>query len=111
MKGPSRTVLGCTVVVIAFVLTCGRCGLSTSREFIRFQKLAHLDAGTAFETAVADIEREGFTRRADEGEPIDDAGVSTTVFVKNNWPPIGPWRLRVRHGDSGVIDVNSVIPD
>lgn len=110
-KGPPRAFFGCVALIIGLVFVCGACGLSRSREFIRFNKHAHVDAGTALEPYVETVLADEFVHEATEDEGPDDAGVSTWVLLKRNGPPIGTWRLVVRHADGGIIDVTTVIPD
>ncbi|MBL8921955.1 MAG: hypothetical protein JNJ54_24105 [Myxococcaceae bacterium] len=110
-KGPSRAFLGCGAVVTLAVVTCGWCGVRTSRDLIEFKRFEHTPAGTRVEAVMTSAAALGFERAPEADQGPDDAGVATLGLVRRNGPPVGSWFLHVHHLDGGVSSVTTWIPD
>lgn len=110
-KGPSNVYMGCAIVVVLTMTTCGVCGLSMSRGLVQFKRFEGTTPGTPVDTVVREAAVLGFERRPADDLGPDDAGVERLELVKPNFPPVGPWHLRVHHVDGGVTSVTTWIPD
>ncbi|MBE2252008.1 MAG: hypothetical protein IAE78_20905 [Myxococcus sp.] len=110
-KGPSRATMGCVTLVVLGMGACGVMGLSTSRSLIQFRRFEQTTPGTPLTRVVDEAGTLGFRPREAGAEGPDDAGLMTLELVKQNWPPVGPWHLRVKHADGGVASVTTWIPD
>lgn len=111
MKGPSNVYMGCAIVVVLAMTTCGVCGLSMSRELVQFRRFSNTTPGTPVDAVVREATVLGFERRPADDLAPDDAGVARLELVKPNFPPVGAWHLRVFHVDGGVTSVTTWIPD
>ncbi len=103
--------MGCAVVVLALMTTCGVCGWSMSRGLVQLKRFEETRPGTAVDAVVQEARALGFERRPADDLGPDDAGVSTLELVKSNSPLVGPWHLRVHHVDGGVTSVTTWIPE
>lgn len=110
-KGPSPRLLGCGALLLFATVTCGWCGLRTSRGLLEFKRFEHTPAGTPVSEVVTKATALGFERWPSGDVLPDDAGVETLELVKLNGPPVGSWHLQVHHVDGGVTSVTTWIPD
>lgn len=108
-KGPSPRSVGCALVVVSSVVTCGYAGLQTTRGLLQYKRFEHTPPGAALEAVADEAKAQGFVER--EHRDADDAGVRTLLLVKQNLPPVGSWYLYLHHVDGGVTQVTTWEPD
>lgn len=110
-KGPSNRFMGCAVVSLLLVITCGLWGTRTTRGLLEFKRFEHTPPGTALSEVVNAALDAGFEPWPMGDEPSEDGGVATIDLVKHHGPPVGSWHLMVKHVGGSVTSVTPVIPD
>lgn len=110
-KGPSNRFMGCGLVVLLMMTTCGLWGVRTTRALLEFKRFEHTPPGTALETVVGAAVDAGFEPWPMGDVASEDGGVATVDLVKQHGPPVGSWHLLVNHVGGRVTSVKPVIPD
>jgi len=110
-KGPSNRFMGCGVVVLLLMTTCGLWSVRTTRALLEFKRFEYTPPGTALSTVVGAAIDAGFEPWPMCDVPAEDGGVATVDLVKQHGPPVGSWHLMVNHVDGKVTSVTPVIPD
>lgn len=110
-KGPSNRFMGCGVIALLLVTTCGLWSVRTTRALLEFKRFEYTPPGTALSTVVSAAMDAGFEPWPMGDVTSEDGGVATVDLVKHHGPPVGSWHLLVNHVGGSVTAVKPVIPD
>ncbi|MER2562540.1 MAG: hypothetical protein ABTQ32_17580 [Myxococcaceae bacterium] len=110
-KGPSNRFMGCGVVAVLLVTTCGLWSVRSTRALLEFKRFEHTQPGTPLEAVVNAALDAGFEPWPMGDVTSQDGGVATVDLVKQHGPPVGSWHLLVNHVEGRVTSVKPVIPD